>query len=163
MKPAQVNKLYAKLKPYEQAALVVEAAARHDESAIDDILAHVELRHYLAPHADYTRQIHALTTLVGQYACEYWRIRTLMLLACEYVDQGNQQADNTALRFLAKCVALESAIVEVCKLAKVDIKAIKTMAGCPCDDVKPEALQKADAELVRQYTDMFAGLLGLNN
>ncbi len=42
MKPAQVNKLYAKLTPHEQAALAVEAASRHDESAIDAILAHVE-------------------------------------------------------------------------------------------------------------------------
>jgi hypothetical protein len=163
MKSAQVNKLYAKLTPHEQAALAVEAAARHDESAIDAILAHVGRRHYLAPHADYTRRIHALTALVGQYGIEYWKIRTLMLLACDYAEQGNQEAEAPALRFLAKCVALEWAIVEVCKLAKVDIKAIKTMAGCPGDDVKPEALQKADAELVKQYTDMFAGALSLND
>ena len=159
MKSAQVNKLYAKLTPQEQAALVTEAAARLDESEADAIMGQVERKHYLAPHADYTQRIHALTVLVGQYGIEYWKIRTLMLLACENADQGNKQADNTALRFLAKCVALESAIVEVCKLAKVDIKAIKIMAGCPGDDVKPEALQQADAELVRQYTDMFAGLV----
>lgn len=158
MKPAQVNKLYAKLTPYEQAALVIEAAARLDESEADAIMEQVERKHYLACHADYTRRIHALTALVGQYGIEYWKNRTLMLIACEYVDQGNQQADATALRFLAKCVALEAAIVEVCKLAKVDIKAIKNMAGCPEEEVRPEELEKADAELVKQYTGMFSGL-----
>jgi predicted secreted protein len=159
MKPSQVNKLYAKLTPHEQAALVLEAAARLDENEADAIMEQVERKHYIATHADYTRRIHALTALVGQYGIEYWKIRTLMLLACENADQGNQQVDKTALRFLAKCVALESAIVEVCKLAKVDIKAIKKMAGCPDDDVQSEALQKADVELVKQYTDMFRELI----
>ncbi|MDT4290386.1 hypothetical protein RO575_12515 [Methylomonas sp. MO1] len=159
MKPAQVNKLYAKLTPHEQAALAVEAASRHDESAIDAILAHVERKHYLAPHTEYTRRIHALTTLVGQYGIEYWKIRTLMLLACDYAEQGNQESEAPALRFLAKAVALEAAIVEVCNLLKVDATAIKTMAGCPDDSVKLGELQKADAELVKQYADMFTGLI----
>lgn len=158
MKPAQVNKLYAKLTPHEQAALVIEAAARLDENEADAIMEQVERKHYIATHADYTRRIHALTTLVGQYGIEYWKLRTLMLLACDYAEQGNQEAEAPALRFRAKCVALESAIVEVCKLAKVDIKAIKTMAGCPDDDVKPEELQKADVELVKAYIKSYAGL-----
>ncbi|MDP2201768.1 MAG: hypothetical protein Q8K07_07100 [Methylicorpusculum sp.] len=158
MKPAQVNKLYAKLTPYEQAALVIEAASRLDENEADAIMEQVERKHYLTCHADYTRRIHALTALVGQYGIEYWKNRTLMLLACEYADQGNQKAEALALRFLAKALALEAAIVEVCKRLKVDVKAIKIMAGCPDDDVKPEALQKADVELVKQYAEMFAGL-----
>lgn len=82
-----------------------------------------------------------------------------MLLACENADQGNQQADNMALRFLAKCVALESAIVEICNRLKVDVKAIKTMAGCPDDDVKPEELENATPDLVKQYVEMFSGLV----
>lgn len=159
MKPSQVNKLYAKLTPHEQAALVIEAAARLDENEADAIMEQVERKHYLTCHADYTRRIHALTALVGQYGIEYWKVRTLMLLACDYAEQGNQEAEAPALRFLAKCVALESAMVEVCNRLKVDIKAIKTMAGCPDDDVKPEELQKADTELVKQYADMFAGLV----
>ena len=56
------------------------------------------------------------------YGIEYWKIRTLMHLACDHVDQGNQEAEAPALRFLAKYVALEAAIVEVCKLAKVDLR-----------------------------------------
>jgi hypothetical protein len=159
MKIREVNKLYAKLTPQEQAALAIEAAARHDENEIDAILAQVERRHYLSAHADYTRRINVLMTLAGQYGIEYWKCRTLMLVACDYADQCNEEAEAPALRFLAKALALESAIVEVCKLAKVDINAIKRMAGCPEDDVKPEALETADKALVKQYTELFAGLV----
>jgi hypothetical protein len=156
MKPAQVNKLYSKLTPHEQAALVIEAAARLDESEADAIMEQVERKHYLATHADYTRRIHALTALIGQYGIEYWKTRTLMLIACEYAEQG-QQAEAPALRFLAKCMALESAIVEVCKRLKVDVLAIKKMAGCP-DNETPEFLTPIDEELVRQYIESYAGL-----
>lgn len=159
MKPSQVNKLYSKLTPHEQAALVIEAAARLDESEADAIMEQVERKHYIATHADYTRRIHALTALVGQYGIEYWKTRALMLAACEYADQGNQQADEAALQFLAKAVALESAIVEVCKRLKVDVKAIKKMAGCPDEDVKPRELEKANKRLVEQYVGMFIRLV----
>ena len=46
MKPAQVNKLYSKLIPHEQAALVMEAAARLDESEADAIMEQVERKHF---------------------------------------------------------------------------------------------------------------------
>jgi hypothetical protein len=159
MKPAQVNKLYAKLTPHEQAALVIEAAARLDESEADAIVEQVERKHYIAAHADYTQRIHALTALIGQYGIEYWKNRTLMLLACDSADKGNHDAEAPALQFLAKCVALEAAIVEVCNRLKVDEMAIKKMAGCPKDDVNPNTLQKADVKLVEYYTNVFAGLV----
>lgn len=159
MKPSQVNKLYAKLTPHEQAALVIEAAARLDENEADAIMEQVERKHYLACHADYTRRIHALTTLVGQYGIEYWKLRALMLIACEYAEQGNQEAEAPALKFLAKCVALEAAIIEVCNWLKVDVKAIKTMAGCPDDDLKSNELLQSDIELVEQYTEILSRLV----
>ena len=159
MKPSQVNKLYSKLTPHEQAALVIEAASRLDEGEADVIMEQVERKHYIATHADYTRRIHALTALIGQYGIEYWKCRALMLLACDYADQGNQEGEVPALRFLAKCVALESAIVDVCNRLKVDVMAIKKMAGCPDDDVKPDELPKVDAELLKQYVDILGALI----
>jgi hypothetical protein len=156
MTPKQVNKLYAKLTPHEQAALVIEAAARLDESEADAIMWQVERKHYVATHADYTRRIHALTALIGQYGIEYWKNRALMLIAVDYAEQGSQNAEAQALQFLAKAVALESAIVEVCKGLKVDVAAIKKMAGCP--DETPELSTPVDAELVKQYIESYAGL-----
>lgn len=160
MKPAQMNKLYSKLTPHEQAALVIEALARFDEREADAIMEQVERKHYLATHADYTRRVHALTVIVGQYGIEYWKIRALMYLACDHAaEQDNQKAESPALLFLAKAVALEAAIVEVCKSLKVEVSAIKKMAGCLDENVKPETLQKADTQLVKQYVDMFPNLV----
>lgn len=73
--------------------------------------------------------------------------------------QRARQSEAPALRFLAKCAALEAAIVEVCHRLKVDVWAIKKMAGCPDDDVQPEALQTGDDELVKQYANLFAALI----
>ena len=160
MRPAQVNKLYSKLTPHEQAVLVVEAAARLDEKEIDAIVEQVERKTYISAHADYTQRIHALKALISQYGIEYWKNRTLMLLACEYAEQGDQQAKNTAPQFFDKCMALEAAIIRVCKNIQVDVKAIKILAGCLEEGVKLEELEKANKKLVEQYTAVFAGLIG---
>lgn len=77
-----------------------------------------------------------------------------MLIAYECAKQGNDKAEAPALRFLAKAVALESAIVKVCKQLKVDVYA----AGCLEDDVSPEVIEMTDKALVKQYSDMLAGL-----
>jgi hypothetical protein len=159
MKPAQVNKLYSKLTPHEQAALVIEAVARLDGSEADAIMEQVERKHYRSIHADYTRRIHALTALIGQYGIEYWKNRALMLLAVTYAEDGHEAAETSAMLFLAKVVALEAALIEVCNQLRVDVMAIKKMVGCLDEDAKPEKLQNADTELVKQYVGMFAGLI----
>ena len=158
MKPRNINKLYSKLTPQEQAALVIEAASRLDESDIDAILEHVERKTYLSAHADYTRRICALQTLIGQYGIEYWKNRALMLLAVTYAEDGREGAETTAMQFLATVVALESAIVQVCNHFKVDVAAIKKMAGCPGNDAKPSELPLVDAALVKRYIDLFTSL-----
>ena len=153
MKSAQVNKLYAKLTPHEQAALVFEAAARLDENDVDAILDSVERRTYLTVHADYHRRAYGLQRLVGQYGIDYWKNRALMMLSCKQAE-GSKQADNSTLIFFAKVIAIETALIETCKVLKVDVAAIKKMAGCPDGESKLN-LPKVDAELVRQYTELY--------
>jgi hypothetical protein len=85
----------------------------------------------------------------------YWKNRALMLIACNKADDGDDQSADLALRLLAKMVALEIALAETCKLLKVDRAAIKKMAGCP-DDGHPNELPPVDAELVRQYTEVYS-------
>ena len=53
MKQQQVNKLYSKLTPQEQSALLFEAAIRKDENEVDLILDYVEMRTYSIPHLNY--------------------------------------------------------------------------------------------------------------
>lgn len=157
MKPTQVNKLYSKLTPHEQAALVFEAVARQDEGEANSIMEQVERKHYLASHVDYSRRIQTLTALVGQYGIEYWKNRALMLVACEMAEDGSDKTDQTANQFFVKTIALELALIEVCKLIRVDVRAIKKMASCPPDEAKGFELPEVDSDLVKQYEEMLSG------
>lgn len=155
MNANQVNKLYTKLTPQEQAGLVFEAAVNRDESQVDAILNRVERKTYIAVHADYARRIHELMTLVGQYGIEYWKNRTLMLLACEQAEKGVLGAEENANKFFTKTVALEIAMINVCKSYKVDVAAIKNMASCPVHEAEDFDFPEVDAQLVQQYTELF--------
>lgn len=156
MKAAQVNKLYAKLKPEEQAALVLEAAARDDVYDVDAILQSVERRTYQTVHADYHRRAYCLQWLVAQYGIDYWKNRALMFIASSQSENGDRQAAETARQFLAKVVALETALADICKLLKVDMAAIKILAGCPDVDIQPNKLPPVDAELVQHYFEIYS-------
>ncbi|MDP3332598.1 MAG: hypothetical protein Q8Q40_16445 [Methylococcaceae bacterium] len=159
MKPSQVNKLYSKLTPHEQAALAFEAAVRLNGNEVDAILEQVERKTYITLHADYHRRAYGLQFLAGQYGIEYWKNRALMLLACDKFDKGEQQGEQIANQFFNKTVALELALIEVCKQLGVDVEAIKKMAGCLPDEFKGYDLPEVDSELIKQYVDMFSGLI----
>jgi hypothetical protein len=161
MKPAQVNKLYAKLTPQEQAALVFEAAARNDESTIDAVLSYVERKTYDCMHADYMQRIHGLLYLSGYYGGEFWKNRVLMLLACFKAERGGPDAEAMALQFLAKIVAMEHALAKTCTHLKVDVAAVKKMAGCASTDFIGDDLPDVDNELIEEYIDAFSTLARL--
>ena len=148
MKPAQVNKLYRKLTPHEQAALVLEAAARLDEKEVDAILEQVEHKTYLTVHANYHRRAYGLMSLVGQYGIEYWKSRALMLTALNVCDDNE-----TAFKFLAKLGSMEAALMAVCERLKVDVEAVKTLADCKDG---PAFNAYAEAEQVEQYLEVFS-------
>ncbi|MGZ8184696.1 MAG: hypothetical protein ACXWT1_22370, partial [Methylobacter sp.] len=145
-----------------QAALVFEAAVRLDESDVDAILENVERKSYISLHWDFIRSSHGLQALVSQYGIDYWKNRALMLMACNQAEEDNTEAESNVMRFFAKIVAMESALFEICNLLKIDIAAIKKMAGCPDDDAKASELPKADEELVKQYTELFTKAAMLN-
>jgi len=155
MKPAQVNKLYSKLTPHEQAALVIEAASRGDTAGLEAIVEQVERRQYITCHADYLQRINELMALVGQYSVEYWKTRALMLVACNLIGNDNNQSKEAAKRFFDKTIALELALVDACKMLKVDAGAIKKMADCIPGEMENHQLPKVDEALVKQYQVMF--------
>jgi hypothetical protein len=159
MKPEQVNKLYSKLQPIEQATLVLEAAAKLDWDTVDAIIEKVERLTYRTYHDDYSRRILGLQLLAANYGIEYWKIRALMLLSNNYARAGYIVAEVPAIKFLAKAVALESAIVEICTQFKVDVSAIRDIAGCFGNEALPKQLPPVDESLVRQYTHLLTGLI----
>jgi hypothetical protein len=161
MKAAQVNKLYSRLTPQEQAALVFEAVSRHDESSVDAILEHVERKTYECVHADYMRRIHGLLCLSGYYGGEYWKNRALLLYACIKFETGENETEAAAMKLYAKIVAMEHALAKTCAHLKVDLAAFKKMAGCQPEDDFSDDLVEVDAELVKQYSEAFSVLAKL--
>lgn len=159
MKPEQINKLYSKLQPIEQATLVIEAAAKKDWGTVDAIIEKVERVVYRDYHNDYTRRLLGLQLLAANYGIEYWKTRALMLLSKDYAEAGYVEAELPATKFLAKAVALETAIVEICTQLKVDVTAMREMAGCIGNDALPKQLPEVDVELVKEYSDMFTAFL----
>lgn len=103
MKPVQVNKLYGKLTPREQAALVFEASVRLDESEVDAILENVERKTYRSLHWDYIRRSYGLQSLVSQYGIDYWKNRALMLMAYNLAEErATQKPKTTPCGFLPR-------------------------------------------------------------
>ena len=147
MKAAQVNKLYSKLTPHEQAALVFEAAARLDDEEVDAILEHVEKRDYRCCHADYQRRTMGLRNLVGLYGTHHWRTLALLSMA----ENSGETDKTTAL--LSQLAALEAALTETCDRYKVNIAAVKKLAEC----VDTECFAcGASEEWMRHYLELFA-------
>jgi hypothetical protein len=156
MKTAQVNKLYGKLTPQEQASIVLEAVSRLDESTVDAVLGQVERKTYLSVHADYIRQMNALQWLISVYGLEYWKNRALMLAACDMVEAGNKHAEERANQFFVKTVAIELALVAVCQQFKVDVSAIKTMVDCVPNEMEGYEMPEVDKELIKKYAELFS-------
>ncbi len=159
MKPSQVNCLYAKLTPAEQATLFFEAAVQHDWNTADAIMKQVERKTYATPNAEYLWRVNSLQLMAMHYGIEYWKNRTMMLLCLNYADAGHSVASSTAMKFLAKAVALDEALFEVCKPLKVEVDAIKTMAGCIDIDALPKELPLLDESLVKEYAEVLASLI----
>ena len=152
MKRQQINKLYSKLTPYEQAALVFEAAIRTDENEVDLILDSVERRTYSAPHVDYQQRITGLSSLAGCYGITYWK--TLCQLGgLMGLSLNDDSYDKAAKVFINKISSIEAALESVCKELNVDISAVKKFAEC--NDHHPNFNDDIENQFVEQYTELF--------
>ena len=157
MKPSQVNKLYSRLSPHEQAALSFKAAVRRDEAEFDVIICSVPRVVYQCVHTDFQQRITGLFMLVGDYGINYWKTRTALLMACNLCrDDESKDCSDMLLRFLAKIASMDAALTDVCQLFKVDVESIKKLTEC---EDQPTFSQYVDAELVEQYTELFTSAL----
>ena len=108
MKARQVNKLYNKLNPHEQAALAFEAISRQDDDDFQRILGSVEEKTYLVPDFDYQQRLQGLTYLGSVYGIVYWK--TLCRL---YAILGLYSDDESCL---------EASIILIKKLGSMDVR-----------------------------------------
>jgi len=153
MKPAQINKLYSKLTPHEQAAMSLEAAVRRDEAEFDAIIGSVPREIYQCVHNDFKERVMGLFALAGNYGINYWKTRTALLMACNLSRKGeSKDCSEMLLRLLAKIASMDAALTDVCQTFKVNVDAIKKLAEC---DQQPTFSQYIDAGLIEQYTELF--------
>jgi hypothetical protein len=150
LKPAQVNKLYSKLIPYEQAVLCFEAAARQDEAEINDIVDSIEKHTYRCLHTDYRQRATGLYMLALFYGTQYWKTRTLMMMAFNIY--RDDRACSIAKQFIVRLASIDAALLDVCRRIKVDVEAVKTLADCKGETGFSDYVE---AELVEQYTELF--------
>ena len=144
MKPAQVNKLYRKLTPHEQAALVFEATVRRDNVEAEAIKASVPIQNFPHFHRDFTHRAIGFLLLTGFYGTIYFQTKAL-ILAC-----------NEPAQYLARLASMDTALVNVCDRFKVSVDAIKTQALCLNEPVFSEYAQ---ADLIDQFTELFTDLV----
>ena len=161
MRGKQVNNLYSKLTPHEQAALVFEAAIRNDENETDLILDSVEKRTYSTPHIDYQQRIMGLISLSGCYGIAYWKtlcqLSTLMALSL-----GDDSHDKAVRLFINQINSMDAALEAICKELKVDVSSIKKFAEC--NDYHPNFdFGNIENQFVEQYMEFFSQIeyLGL--
>jgi len=160
MKQQQVNKLYSKLTPNEQAALLFEAAIRIDENEVDLILDSVETRTYSAPHIDYQQRMTGLINLSGCYGIMYWKT-LCQLSALLALSLNDDSYDKTARLFINKISSMDAALEVVCKELNVDISAIKKFAEC--NDYHPNFESDMENQFVEQYTELFSQIAYLKS
>ena len=151
MRPSQVNKLYCKLTPHEQAALSFEAAVRRDEAEFDAIIDSVPRVVYQCVNTDFQQRITGLFALAGDYGINYWKTRALMMTAL-HASNDKDGYDKFVIHFSQKMASMNVALIDVCQLFKVDVEAIKTMADCKG---QPTFDKYAETELIEQYAALF--------
>jgi predicted ribosome quality control (RQC) complex YloA/Tae2 family protein len=154
MKQQQVNKLYNKLTPNEQAALVFEAAIRKDEKEADLILDSVKMRTYSMPNLDYQQRITGLNCLSGVYGIAYWKALCQLSLVVSVYQDDAVSINESAQRYVNKLCSMDAALEVVCRELKVDSSVIKKFAEC--DDYHPNFDRNLDEQLVEQYTELFS-------
>ena len=151
MKQQQINKLYNKLTPQEQANLAFAASMRTDQTEVDLILSAVEKRTYVTTHVDYDRRTCGLVKLSGIFGIFYWK--TLLKLSTANLSKVGMACDKVSQRYINQFIALNTALNNVCQSLQIDSEAIRKFAEC--SGINPKFEGVPDEEFLEQYTKLF--------
>ena len=152
MKQQQLNKLYSKLTPHEQANLAFEAAMRKDQRDADLILNAVEQKTYVTGHADFHTRSAGLIHLSGVFGIFYWK--TFFKLSNVNLSKTGEAFDKVAQRHINEFIALNTALNNVCTLLKIDPEVIREFAECR--GIYPDFKGTADHRFIEKYTELFS-------
>jgi hypothetical protein len=157
MKAAQVDKLYSKLTPTEQAALAFEAIVRNDDSELAVIVGSVEQLDYRCTHWEFRQRGWCLLDLAKYYGLIYWKTRTYMTVEHSMYKEGNDiEAQKAAFIFMDRLLAMDIALANVCTKMNIDVMTIKKLALCEDEAAFSD---NGNPELVKEYTELFMGII----
>ena len=161
MKQQQVNKLYSKLTPHEQASLAFEAAMRKDGDDVDLILDSVERCTYITTHKEYLVRSHALVHLSGIYGIFFWKtLCQLGVLTGLYIDSKDVKYISVTQRYMNEIYSMNLALEVVCKELKIASNVIKAFAEC--EGTQPILGGQPIDTFIEQYTELFSKAAKLN-
>ena len=161
MKQQQINKLYNKLTPHEQASLTFEAAMRKDENEVDLILNSVERRTYITLHKEYHARSSGLVQLSGIYGIFYWKtLCQLGALFGLYANSKDDKFSRAIQLYEDEIYSMNVALEVVCKELKIASDVIKIYAEC--EATQPKFDGQPNDKLIEQYTELFSKSARLN-
>jgi len=151
MRKQPINKLYSQLTPHEQANLAFEAAMRKDEKEVALILNAVEQKTYVTGHADYHIRSQGLIYLSGIFGITYWK--SFFKLSTANINPTGVAFDSLAQSRINQFIALNTALINVCTLLKIDPEVIREFAECR--GITPNFKGTADEMFLEKYTELF--------
>jgi hypothetical protein len=157
MKAVQVDKLYSKLTPTEQAALAFEAIARNDDSELAVIVDSVEQLDYRCTHWEFRQRGWCLLDLAKYYGLLYWKTRTYMeVVHSKFKEVNNIQDQKATFVFLDRLLAMDVALTDVCTKINIDVMTVKKLALCEDEAAFSE---NSNPDLVKEYSELFMGII----
>ncbi|MEQ1738404.1 MAG: hypothetical protein ABL884_00715 [Methyloglobulus sp.] len=155
---AQINKLYPKLDNGQLAALAFDALMRGDDNGRMAIVSSVDRRYYHCINQGFTKSYNGYIDLGLFYGTVYWKARACMaVMDGKFKESGNEADQQAALVFVDRVLAMETALMDVCAKANIDVLAVKKLALCE-DEYSPDKCN--NEELVGEYVGLFMGIVG---
>ena len=154
MKRQQVNKLYNKLTPHEQAALVFEAIIKKNEKEADLISDLVMMRTYSIPDLDYQQRLQGFTNLSSVYGMFFWKALFVLSTLTTRAHFSKNNLPETIKQHIKKFNSIDVALTAICERLNIDVSTIKQLAEC--NDFDPDLGDEVDNQFVEQYKELFA-------
>jgi hypothetical protein len=151
MKKDPISKLYQQINSQELALLAFANLNQEDSLEHTRIVDAVPRRRYLCLDTTFTNYLHRVFHMASLWSIEYWRCRTqLMAVQGIFIStvigltDRDEEKDSALLDFYGEqMAAVEVALIEICDEYRIDINAVRQIAGIT-RDFKQENTPNAD-------------------
>lgn len=159
MKQDRIAKLYAGLTNKELAALTFRHLTNANAPEVARVAAAVPRKHYRGPDAEFQQLLDGTFNMAAYWAIQYWKMQTHRLAAhCTVLmaqREESREAVAAALDEYQRCesrlLALDGALLAICKTHGIDPDAVRKLAGAEaCDPIFTGLLPDTEFQTVSQ-------------